>query len=153
MALGKLSHTIFYRLEKSMKNYRQFAQRNIKEAGSDITIDQWLVLKTLYDQPEITQQQLAKMVFKDYASITRIIELLVQRKYIARNPHPGDRRRFKLSITPTGGAVIDTVAPIVTNNRATALNGISKSEMEQLNHILEKIMANCQQSPASVNYL
>ncbi|MFT6708471.1 MAG: hypothetical protein ACJATF_003333, partial [Flavobacteriales bacterium] len=35
MALQKLNETIFYVLEKSIKTYRQFAQRNINAAGKD----------------------------------------------------------------------------------------------------------------------
>ena len=100
--MEKLDQIIFYSLEKSIKLYRQFAQKSIEKKGLDITIDQWLVLKTIEDNADITQLQIAINVFKDYASITRIIEILVTKKFLERNFHSVDRRRFDLSITKLG---------------------------------------------------
>ena len=56
MKSEKLDNIVFYLIEKAIKTYRQFAQRNITKAHFDITIDQWLVLKTLQENPSITQQ-------------------------------------------------------------------------------------------------
>src|SRR5436853_7903914 len=95
----QLKDVLFYNLEKSIKVYRQFAQRNLAAQGYNITIDQWLVLKTLHDNEGITQQQVAVIVFKDYASVTRIIELLVTKHFIIRSFHTTDRRRFELALT------------------------------------------------------
>ena len=77
--MEKLKDTVFYSLENAIKSYRQFGQRDINRTGLDITIDQWLVLKTLEDSPGISQQHLAALVFKDVASITRITDLLVKK--------------------------------------------------------------------------
>jgi len=144
MASEKLSNIIFYSLEKSIKTYRQFAQRKITEANRDITIDQWLVLKTLQELPAITQQQLAIVVFKDYASITRIIDLLVHKRYLKRISHATDRRRFELTITKDGAKVIESLRPVIKNNRSMALRGISREEIELLQITLNKIITNTQ---------
>ena len=58
----RIADTFFYALERAIKSYRQFAQTRIAAAGSDVTIDQWLVLKTLQDNPDATQQQIGVMV-------------------------------------------------------------------------------------------
>ena len=142
--LEKLKDTVFYSVENAIKSYRQFGQRNINRTGLDITIDQWLVLKTLQDSPGISQQQLAALVFKDVASITRITDLLVKKGYLNRDFHATDRRRFELTITKEGRKIIDTLKPIVKNYRSAALNGITYSELELLHHTLKKIIANTQ---------
>jgi MarR family transcriptional regulator, transcriptional regulator for hemolysin len=72
--MEKLDQVLFFTLEKSIKTYRQFAQRQIDKANIAITIDQWLVLKPIQDWPDISQHQIAENVFKDYASVTRMIE-------------------------------------------------------------------------------
>ena len=77
--MEKLDEIIFYTLEKSIKTYRKFAQQQLLKNGYDITIDQWLVLKTLQENQQLSQNQIAELVFKDFASITRIIELLVKK--------------------------------------------------------------------------
>ncbi|MES2275997.1 MAG: MarR family transcriptional regulator [Bacteroidota bacterium] len=142
--MEKLKDTVFYSLENAIKSYRQFGQRDINRTGLDITIDQWLVLKTLEDSPGISQQQLAALVFKDVASITRITDLLVKKSYLNRDFHATDRRRFELTITDDGRKIIDTLKPIVKNYRAAALNGITDAELELLDHTLKKIIANTQ---------
>lgn len=143
MATEKLSSIIFYALEKSIKSYRQFAQNRIKEAGFDITIDQWMVLKTLSENSEVTQQQIGALVFKDYASITRIIELLVQKHYIARSSHKEDRRRFYLVITAKGKKILQQLQPVISKNRSIALKGISEKEIYNLRAYLDAITSNC----------
>jgi MarR family transcriptional regulator, transcriptional regulator for hemolysin len=141
--MEKLDQIIFYTLEKSIKSYRQFAQKSIDAQGLDITIDQWLVLKTIENDPEMTQQQIAINVFKDYASITRIIEILVNKKFVERNFHSVDRRRFDLRITKLGFEILKNLTPIIEVNRKQALKGITKTEIELLRKALTKISKNC----------
>jgi len=139
----RLTDIIFYTLEKSIKTYRQFAQKRISEKGYNVTIDQWLVLKILHDNEGITQQQLAEIVFKDYASVTRIIELLVNKKYIQRDLHSSDRRRFALTLSAEGKKLLLKIQDDIDENRSKALKGISKSETETVRKTLNKIISNC----------
>ena len=55
-----LNEVIFYVLEKTIKQYRQFAQSNIDRAGIDITIDQWLILNVIQESPALAQFELYK---------------------------------------------------------------------------------------------
>ena len=81
--MEKLEEIIFYTMEKAIKSYRQLAQRNINQSGLDITIDQWLVMKALQSNTSVKQNELATAVFKDAASVTRIIDMLISKKYLA----------------------------------------------------------------------
>ncbi|MEM8908717.1 MAG: MarR family transcriptional regulator [Bacteroidota bacterium] len=145
--LSKLEQTVFYTIEKTIKSYRQFAQKNIKHDELDITIDQWLVLKTLADEPGISQKEMAKAVFKDNASIARMIELLVKKKYLIRSFHREDRRRYQLKMTALGKTTYEQLIPIVHANRTTALAGISNEEVALLSSLLQRITDNCQHQP------
>ena len=141
--MEKLDQIIFYTLEKSIKTYRQYAQRRINESKFDITIDQWLVLKTIQGNPDASQQEIAESVFKDYASVTRIVELLVKKEYLSRDFHATDRRRFELSITKKGSRIVDDIMPIVKENRKQALKGFTKPQTEEFKNSLNKIIKNC----------
>ncbi|MBV6652665.1 MAG: MarR family transcriptional regulator [Mameliella sp.] len=138
-----IEQTVFYALEKAIKTYRQFAQRNIRGSQLNITIDQWLVLRTIKDHPDLTQSQMAAIVFKDYASVTRIIELMVDKGYLMRSFHKTDRRRYQLKLTDEGMEIHDKLVPIVQYNRETALDGLRLEEISQLQLLLQKITANC----------
>lgn len=142
-AMEIIEETIFYHLEKSIKIYRQFAQKRINEHGFDITIDQWLILKVVQDKNDISQQQIANMIFKDMASVTRMIELLVKKEYLQRDFHKTDRRRFRLIITARGKKVIQKLTPIIKTNRQTALQNFTQKEIEGLKKALSTIIINC----------
>lgn len=141
--MEKLNEVVFYAIDKAIKSYRQMAQKNINKQGLDITIDQWLLLTTLRNNPDATQQQIAEAVFKDYASITRMIEILVKKEIIRRHFNPEDRRRSSLEITDKGLQVLTDIEPIIQSNRHTALEGISDAEIASLKATLNKIADNC----------
>lgn len=142
--MENLDQVIFYKIEKAIRIYRQFAQRQIKNAGFAITIDQWLTIKNILENPGIKQQELAENVFKDNASITRIIELLVKAKYLKRKIHKKDRRRTELIVTREGEEIVDKVSAVVLQNREQALEGISREEMLTVDNVLKIIVENCQ---------
>lgn len=145
MEQEKLSASFFYVLEKSIKSYRQMAQRNIALHEQDITVDQLLVLQTMSDHPGITQQQIGEAVFKDYASITRIIDLLVRKGLLNRSGHPTDRRRSDLTISPQGEELLKMFYPVIWSNRKTALDGVTSEQLQLVKNVLLKITDNCAQ--------
>jgi MarR family transcriptional regulator for hemolysin len=141
--MENLQDILFYTLENSIKAYRQFAQRQITSNGYNITVDQWLVLKTIEENPDQTQHQVAEKVFKDVASLTRIIELLVNKGYLERAPHGNDRRRFKVALTTPAKDLLARIQPVIEHNRTTALQGLSAGQSEQLRQMLGSIIHNC----------
>ena len=142
--MEKLDSVLFYYIEKAIKTYRQFAQNELKYSGLAIKVDQWLTLNCLNENPQITQKELAEAVFKDTASITRIIELLVKAKYIRRNINKDDKRKSNLSITELGLEIIDKASPIVNNYRNKALKGIGLAKEEHVKMVMKTIIKNCQ---------
>lgn len=141
--MENLDEIVFYILEKAIKTYRQFAQKQIEAAGFDITIDQWLILKTIQENDNLAQQHIAEKVFKDVASVTRIIEILVKKGYIQRSFHNDDRRRFALAITKEGDTIISNVLPIIEQNRAQALTSFSEKDVKTLQKLLTTLTKNC----------
>ena len=138
-----LNNVIFYQIEQAIKTYRMYAQKQIKSKGLNITIDQWLVLKSLKENPDLNQAELAEKVFKDNASITRIIDLLVKSGYVEREINPNDRRKFNLNITSIGNKILTETHTIVLQNRKTALNSIAENDIQIMSETLQKITSNC----------
>lgn len=141
--MEKLKDIIFYNMDKAIKSYRMYAQKRLKENGFKITIDQWLIIKTILENPNITQQEIAKNVFKDNASVTRIIEILVKLEYLEKEDNPNDRRKSNLVVTDEGKNIIQQVQDLVLENRKNALDSIATDELETMNLVLKKIIRNC----------
>lgn len=141
--MEKLNTTFFYNLEKTVKTYRQFFQSQLRKNGFEITLDQWLVLHTIIEYPEASQNEIAERVFKDKASVTRIIELLVQNGYLTRAVHPNNRRKFQLDITTKGKKTIEDLKDLVTQFRSTALADIPIEKIAETQRLLHAIVDNC----------
>lgn len=135
--------TVLYSIEQAIKEYRKVSQKNISKIVEDITIDQCLVLMILNKDAKISQNVLANLIFKDSASITRMIELMVKKEYLNRTIHKEDRRKFNLEITEKGKKTLELIDPVIKINRDTALDGLSLEEINFLDKTLNKIISNC----------
>lgn len=138
----KADKTIFYSIEKAIKLYRRFAQFRVRLKYKDITIDQILVLRKLEENPSILHSDLAAFIFKDVASLSRMLTLLEKNKYIKREIDLANRRRFKIKITEKGVNTLNEIRPVIIENRKIALKGISKKELEICKNVLSKISNN-----------
>ena len=143
MKIENPTGTALYSIEKAIKEYRKLAQKNIAKVVKDITVDQCLVLLILQQNESISQNELANLVFKDNASITRMIELMVKNDYLIRTIHSEDRRKFNLTVTEKGLKTIELIEPVIQSNRETALHGLSLKEITLLDQTLHKIISNC----------
>lgn len=141
--MEKLKDITFYTMDKAIRTYRIFAQKRLRENGYKITIDQWLIIKSIMENPGISQQEIGEKVFKDNASVTRIIELLVKSEYLEREVNPDDRRKSNLNVTDEGKSIVKKVHSLVLENRKTALAGILPEELEIMNKTLKRIISNC----------
>ncbi|MDO5971398.1 MarR family transcriptional regulator [Flavivirga aquimarina] len=143
MTIPLPSKTIFHVIESTIKEYRRFALKNISAKVKDVTIDQGMVLIFLNEHPEMTQKEIAELVFRDTGSMTRMINTMVQKNFLKRSMNNEDRRRFKIEITAKGKEVLEKLPPIIHHNRSSSLQGITKDELKQLESILNKIKNNC----------
>lgn len=143
MKLKNPTGTVLYTIEQTIKEYRKISQKNIAKIVSDITVDQGLVLLILNENSNYSQKDIAGLIFKDNASITRIIELMVKKDYLVRTVNELDRRKFNLEITEKGRNTVELLSPAIKLNRTTALDGLSENEIELLDTLLNKIITNC----------
>lgn len=137
------THGVLYLLEEAIKEYRRFCQQQIEAVIPDITVDQCLVLIVLDKKPYLSQKEIATLIFKDAASVTRMIDLMVRNGFLDRTMNTRDRRKFNLCITSKGRRALRKLEPAIRLNRETALQGFSEKETTELYRSLQKIIQNC----------
>jgi MarR family transcriptional regulator, transcriptional regulator for hemolysin len=138
-----LKDVVFFSIDQSMRQLRAYSTRRFAEAGFDLTVDQWLVLKRVSDgDGVVSQTEIADMLGKDAASMTRILDILVKKELLFRRMNETDRRRFDLIMTEKGVAMVQDLMPIVLDIRQKALSAVTDAEVLVLRSVLEKIMAN-----------
>jgi len=140
--MEQINTVIFYSIEKAIKSYRRMAQKELKKNGVNITVDQWLTLSALNNNPEISQKTLAELVFKDNASVTRIIHLLIKSGYLKSTTHGSDGRRSKFKITSKGTSLLKKAIAVVKKYRAKALGNLSPNELNATRRVMETIIKN-----------
>lgn len=140
--LDKRSATSGFLLERTAKRMKQAFQRELQAAGADITVDQWVVLQELDREDGQSQLAIAQAVFKDAATLTRIIDLLCQKELTRRVVDPEDRRRFRVELTEGGRAKIAEIKPLVRAFRRRAWQGLDNEQMDRLVDALNRIFDN-----------
>ena len=137
----KLEDVLYYLIEKTNKVIRRYSQERYVKAGLNITVDQWLVMKKIHDSERITQIELANALFKDRASITRILDLLLEKKLV-RKDEAADKRAYELRLTAGGEKFLEQAFAIVKGSRAKGTETLTESEIQQLRTGLQKIIKN-----------
>ncbi|MEL7162512.1 MAG: MarR family transcriptional regulator, partial [Bacteroidota bacterium] len=137
-------NTIFYQLEKAIKQYRKMAQDRINATGHRVSLNQLILLLQLLERPQSTQVELAESVFKDFASVARMVDLLVKKGYLHRSENPHDRRKKDLVPTPACKKMVAELVPVIQEYRAAALHDFGATDLEQLSSLLQQLTANCQ---------
>lgn len=143
MTFNTPTSTVLYTIEEAIKAYRKLCTKNITAVIPDITVDQALILIIINDNNSHTQMEIARMVFKDYASITRILKLMEDKEYLYKKISETDKRRSTVVITEKGKKAVDLLQPVIKKNRETALQGLSETDLTQLFNSLSIITNNC----------
>lgn len=130
-------------LESTAKKIKLELQRKFNEIGVDITVDQWVVLLELH-QHNNTQNQvdLCEHCAKDAPTITRIIELLVKKELITREECKEDRRKFNISLSKKGKALIQKLLPVVVEFRKKGWHNLTEKDIAHIERITRKIKEN-----------
>ncbi|MEP0043097.1 MAG: MarR family transcriptional regulator [Reichenbachiella sp.] len=114
----------------------------IKKNKINITPEQWAILNRLNEHQGLTQNELAKISFKDTANITRMIDKLEDKGFVERRANPSDRRIWKIYITDQGRKGRDLIEPLAKEVLRKATKNIDSKEVELYNDIAKRIIAN-----------
>jgi DNA-binding MarR family transcriptional regulator len=123
--------------------------QNFRNAGYDITTEQYRVLVNLWNKDGQNQQELAEGMGKNKASITRLINGLEKRNLAVRVPNSLDNRNKFIYLTNKGKQIPEALANLAKQTLSEALVGISEKKIEMCKDILCEVFDNLY--PLSVN--
>ncbi len=117
-------------------------QKNFKQEGVEITIEQWSVLYHLWKKEGMSQQELCNASFRDKPSITRLVDNLEKLKLVKRVPSLTDRRQNLIMLTEAAKKLQDKTMEIASNTLNEALTGVSAADVERAKQVLQKVYDN-----------
>jgi DNA-binding MarR family transcriptional regulator len=113
----------------------------VEEAGYDLTPVQYAALASISTNPGIDQATLAGLIAYDRTTITGVVDRLVQKGLLVRNPSNRDRRAHQLQITAEGHTMLAGVVPAVEAAQQIMLRGLTGEEAEEFLRLFRKAIA------------
>lgn len=117
-------------------------QKNFRQEGITITIEQWSVLYHLWKQDGISQQELCLATFRDKPSITRLLDNLEKLEMVVRKPSPTDKRSKLIMLTETARGLQEKTMNIAAMTLNEALEGVAATDLESAKKVLQQVYDN-----------
>ncbi|RNI38702.1 MarR family transcriptional regulator [Hanamia caeni] len=117
-------------------------QKNFKDAGIEITIEQWSVLYHLWKQDGQSQQQLCEATFRDKPSITRLVDNLEKSKLVRRVASKNDRRSNIIFLTKEAKNLEQPTMEVANLTLNEALEGVTNVQIEVAKEVLQIVYEN-----------
>ncbi len=123
---------------------RHLLKKGIQDKLKDyeISSEQWSVLNTVYIKKGCNQITLAEILLKDGATITRILNILENKKLVTREKSTHDKREYLIYLTEYGLDLYDKVLPVILQNTKEINSVFSDNELKQLHYLLNKLVSN-----------
>lgn len=119
---------------------------------SALPIDRHFYVLTVIDEMngEVTQKELAEMVWTDKASMVRILDYLTEKGVIERIQDPSDRRAYRIGVTELGRTLIPTIKLAFEAVNDSALADIPAPQAKSTLVSLRKMACNLSQLPIEI---
>lgn len=117
-------------------------QKNFRNAGLEITIEQWSVLYHLWKEDGLSQQELCNRTFRDKPSITRLIDNLEKQDLVKRVASPTDRRINLVQLTETAKDLQQITIDLANQTMTEALTGVDKKDIDTVKAVFQKVYDN-----------
>jgi len=133
-----LEHFLPYRLSVlSNRISGNIARLYGKRYGLAVT--EWRVMAVLGLYPDLSAGEVAERTAMDKVAVSRAVARLLQREFIQRGTHDGDRRRSVLALSKLGFEVYDVVAPMVLECERRLLAPLDHDDRVALDRLLGKL--------------
>lgn len=133
---------IFTEIYKTAKAYGSFINKQLHEAQSCISYEQFVILNSLLQQNGQSQIQISLHVGRDKSSVTRILDTLEKRNLIERKVNKEDRRKNHIFHTRFGKQEALKAKKIVNDADEKTLLNIDEVTYKSFKNSLIKITCN-----------
>lgn len=121
---------------------RKELQAGFRQQDLRISAEEWAVLLLLWQEDRQTPGALALKTVKDQTTLTRLIDGMVRKGLVLRQPDEQDRRRLRVVLTALGNAMQEKLLPIAGKVIAQSEQGISVQDLETTRRVLRQMSEN-----------
>lgn len=129
-------------LNKTTRALSTRLQSLFTQAGLDVTSEQWMILLLLWQHDGRSPHQIADIIGKDRAAVTRLIDGLERRNLVVRISDKSDGRQKAINLTAQGRAMEEKLIPLGILNIQKGMQGLGDTEIEICKTVLRKLYTN-----------
>jgi DNA-binding MarR family transcriptional regulator len=104
----QIDDTLGYLLCRTARKVQRHTEKIFSPYG--LTVEQWVAMKILAEHPDISQKELSGQMQRDPNTVKAIVDRLLKKDYVKREPNQVDRRAFLLQLTMSGKELVDKLA-------------------------------------------
>jgi DNA-binding MarR family transcriptional regulator len=136
-----INNNVVSDLERLLMALNQILNQITKSylADKGLSMPRFWVLRKLGPEKAMTMGELQRQMYLAPATITGLVDALVEKGWVHRYRDEGDRRVVLLNLTPSGKALVDEVLNYRVANLKTALESQDNIDITLLNSCLGSI--------------
>lgn len=131
-------------ISQALGLYRQRINALLAQHRIDLTSEMVTVLRVLWQREGRKQQEIADLLHKDKASITKVIHNMEKRGLVARLADEADARNKKIMLTAEGRALKEKVLPVLDPFLDGVTSGFDEKELAAARAVLSAIIRRLQ---------
>jgi len=128
--------------EETIRDQKAYFNATCSNQGISVTFDQWLVLEQVMDSQGIKQQDIAKQIVKEPASVSRILSYLEKKELILKVSNEKNKRANKIYLTHQGYDISEKLSVIYAQCLKKQFKGVYEREVSLIREILERVKKN-----------
>jgi DNA-binding MarR family transcriptional regulator len=110
-------------------------------AAFDVTVAEWVALRSLHNRAPCTLKQLAEQIGIDAGATSRLAERLIRKGLASRKEGATDRRAIALDLTAAGRSLVRKIGREADRNDAAFFGHLPRSDQDGLLRILQGLVA------------
>ena len=137
-----LSKEIAVELNLTGCKLKQFIAVKLREMNVPLTPEQFMLIDLLWNQGEMSQQQLADQLQKDKNSVTKLVDAIEKKGFVVRQQNMHDRRSNTLVLTEKANLLKPEAKQKGISILDQMLTGIEEEELRSFLITLRKLNDN-----------
>ena len=137
-----LSKEVTVELHLTGCRLKQYIATMLRQQDVPLTPEQFMLIDLLWNQGEMSQQELADQMHKDKNSVTRLVDAIERKGFVVRRQNTSDRRSNTLVLTEQAEKLKADAKQKGISILDKMLEGISEDELRTFLTTLRKLSLN-----------
>ena len=137
-----LSKEVTVELHLTGCRLKQYIATMLRQQDVPLTPEQFMLIDLLWNQGEMSQQELADQMHKDKNSVTRLVDAIERKGFVVRRQNTSDRRSNTLVLTEQAEKLKAAAKQKGISILDKMLEGISEDELRTFLTTLRKLSLN-----------